>query len=134
MYEYATVADLEARWRPLTEAEAAKAAVLLDDASSKIRTTIKGIDQRLDADDDLRRNATRIVCAMVQRAMDAPDDAVGIATVQESVGPFSRSFNYANPMGDLYLRKEERRDLGGGMGAGSIDTAPVGRPLWEFLP
>jgi hypothetical protein len=107
MYEYATVAELEARWRPLTPVEQTKAAILLDDASAKIRTTIKGIDARLDADDDLRRNATRIVCAMVQRAMDAPDDAVGVATVQETVGPFSRSFNYANPIGDLYLRKEE---------------------------
>lgn len=134
MYEYATVAELEARWRPLTPVEQTKAAILLDDASAKIRTTIKGIDARLDADDDLRRNATRIVCAMVQRAMDAPDDAVGVATVQETVGPFSRSFNYANPIGDLYLRKEEKRDLGAGMGAGSIDTAPAYVPPWEYLP
>jgi hypothetical protein len=97
---------------------------------------IPGIDARLDLSDDLRRNATRVVCAMVQRAMDAPDDAgFGIATVQETVGPFSRSFNYSNPTGDLYLTKAERRLLGGGVQrAGSIDTAPPGRTLWEILP
>jgi hypothetical protein len=136
MYEYATTSDLEARWRPLTPDEASTAAVLLDDASSQIRTELPGIDARLDVSDDLRRNATRVVCAMVRRAMDVPDDAgFGIATVQETTGPFSRSFNYSNPTGDLYLTKAERRLLGGGVQrAGSIDTVPPGRTLWEILP
>lgn len=136
MYEYATTADLEARWRPLTPAEQTTAGVLLDDASSQIRTEIPGIDAKLDANDDLRRNATRVVCAMVRRAMDAPEDAgFGIATVQESTGPFSRSFNYANPTGDLYLTKAERRMLGGGrLTAGSIDTLPQPVRFEDLLP
>jgi hypothetical protein len=55
--------------------------------------------------------------------------------VQETTGPFSRSFNYSNPTGDLYLTKAERRLLGGGVQrAGSIDTVPPGRTLSEILP
>jgi hypothetical protein len=73
---------------------------------------------------------------MVRRAMDAPDDAgFGIATVQETTGPFSRSFNYANPTGDLYLTKAERRMLGGGrLVAGSIDPHPRPLRFEDWLP
>jgi hypothetical protein len=145
---YATTSDLEARWRPLTEAESTVAGILLGDASAQIRAEFPTLDAAIAGDEaagidpnvDLARSATRVVCAMVRRAMDAPDDGgFGISTVQETTGPFSRSFNYSNPMGDLYLTKAERKLLGvsGGSGrlvAGSIDTAPIYRPVWDLLP
>jgi hypothetical protein len=147
---YATTSDLEARWRPLTDPEAATATVLLADASTQIRSEFPTLDILIagdaDADPvvppnpDLARNATRVVCAMVRRAMDAPEDGgFGVGSIQETTGPFSRSLSYSNPMGDLYLTKAERKLLGvgGGSGrlvAGSIDTAPAYVSVWDFLP
>jgi hypothetical protein len=143
---YATTSDLEARWRPLTPAETATAEVLLEDASAQVRSEFPTLDATIaggagiDPNPDLARNATRVVCAMVRRAMDAPEDGgFGVGSVQETTGPFSRSLSYSNPMGDLYLTKAERKLLGvgGGSGrlvAGSIDTAPAYVPFWDVLP
>jgi hypothetical protein len=133
---YATTSDLEARWRPLTDAEAVIAGTLLADASAQIRSEFPTLDAAIAGDEgagidpnpDLARNATRVVCAMVKRALAVDEDAFGVKTTQETTGPFSRSYNYSNPMGDLYLTKAERKLLVvGGSGrliAGSIDTAP----------
>lgn len=132
---YATTSDLEARWRPLTPAERDTADTLLGDAEAQLRSELPDLDARAAADAGVARNVTRVVCAMVRRAMAVDEDAAGVATVQESAGPFSRSFNYSNPMGDLYLTKAERRLLGTGrLVAGSIDTAGTPTNLWDVLP
>jgi len=107
---FALPADLEARWRTLATAETERATVLLTDASQKI----------LDED---RRNIlatlttptptlVRIVCAMVQRAMSSGTiDSAPVTQQSWGAGPFNASSTYANPMGDLYLTKSERREL-----------------------
>jgi hypothetical protein len=41
---YATTSDLEARWRPLTDAEAVIAGTLLADASAQIRSEFPTLD------------------------------------------------------------------------------------------
>lgn len=61
---YATVEDLEKRWRKLTPSERTTAETMLDDASVIIDTYVKG-----DADFNL---LGIITCNMVRRAMD-PD-------------------------------------------------------------
>ena len=53
---FATVDDLEARWRPLSEAEAERAVALLSDASAILRTEMRGricLLYTSDAADDL---------------------------------------------------------------------------------
>lgn len=131
MTAYATVDQLVARWRPLTSEETAKADVLLEDASVQIRAEIPDLRARIEAGDtDLLSAAIRVECAMVKRAMASGDDGVGITSAQETQGPFSHTFQYANPSGDLYLTKAERRLLtaGGAQRAFTIsqggDTLP----------
>lgn len=119
---FATVEDLEARWRALTQAEQARAQVLLEDASDLIRSTCRNWEA---ASEDTRK---RITCQAVKRAMLA-DDQVGVTQTSQSVGSFSESFTFANPQGDLYLTKTEKRALGGG---GSVRTYSVeftGQPV-----
>lgn len=126
MASFAEVADLEARWRPMTSAaETARATVLLADASAILRAEVPGIDARLTAvpptlDADIPK---MIVCKMVKRAMLAGADSDAVASLQQTAGPYSQSTTFANPTGDLYLTKAERKLLGGGgASAYSIDT------------
>ena len=62
---FATVEDLEARWRGLSAQEQAQATVLLADATDKIKTSAPRWKKA--SDYTLRR----ICCAVVQRAMAA---------------------------------------------------------------
>lgn len=115
MSGYATVDDLVARWRPLTDPELERAEILLEDAAVQIRAEVPDLKARVEAGDtDLMSAAVRVECAMVKRALTVDDDAAGVTSAQETQGPFSRTFQYSNPMGDLYMTKAEKRLLGSG--------------------
>jgi hypothetical protein len=121
---FASPEDLEKRWRPLSAAEKETATVLLDDASAEVRAILRraGIDYlAADFDSDA---AKIVVCGMVKRGMVASDATPGVTTEQETTGPFSRSFTYANPTGDLYMTKRERQLLG--LGFQAAFTIPMG--------
>lgn len=131
MGAYAGVDDLAARWRPLTDPdEIERAEILLEDASVQIRAEVPDLKARIESGDaDLLSAAIRVECAMVKRAMTAGDDGFGVTSTQETQGPFSRTFQYSNPMGDLYMTKAERRLLtnGGAQRAFTIDQSGDGR-------
>jgi hypothetical protein len=124
---YADVSDLEARWRTLTDDEQARAAVLLDDASAMLAALVT-----VDDTDEQQAALLKIVtCNMVQRAMSvASDDGVDLYGVTQqsmtAVG-FTRQLSYANPTGDLYITKAEKKMLriGGKIG--------VARPSYGIL-
>lgn len=118
---FATSLQVEQRWRTLTDAERTRADELLLDASQMI----------LDEDtrgllDDLTaptQTLISIVCSMVIRAMASGVEA-GPPVTQYSYGsgPVNESRTYANPTGDLYLTKSERRRLGfSRQRAGAVD-------------
>ncbi len=110
---FATTADLAARWRTLTTPEQALADILLADASNLILSECPTAATVDEGEDETVRAATlkRIVCAMVKRAMiNGTDDTPRIAT-QQTAGPFGVRDQFANPTGDLYLMKSERRSL-----------------------
>lgn len=124
---FATATELAARWRPLSVTEQATATTLLGDASAMIRVECPDVDVRLTAEPPALDAAIPklIACAMVKRSMIAGADAEGISSTQQAAGPFSQSQNYANPLGNLYLTKAERRMLGcGGQRAGSVQMGP----------
>lgn len=101
---YAGVSDIESRWRVLTADEQERAEALLDDASA----IIDALASDVDAD-----KAKIVVCDMVIRAMSASAaDSFGASSTSITAGPYSQSWSYANPSGDLYLTKLEKRLLG----------------------
>lgn len=122
---YASAIDLELRWRPLTGPEKARASELLREASMEIDVVCKSpADGELSGEElDKRRT---VACRMVRRALSTPD---GPAVTQESQtrGPFSRQLTYANPTGDLYLTKADRRLLGC-LGARAGNVSMLGGP------
>lgn len=118
MADFATVTQLESRWRPLTSAESTRAAVLLADASAQIRVECPDIDTRITTQEGASAPELdpivpeRVVCDMVKRAMLAAVDQPAMANYQQTAGPFSQSGTFVNPTGDIYLTKNERRLLG----------------------
>src|SRR5438046_1760642 len=103
---YATASDVAARWRPLSTDEATRADVLAGDASALIRAQFPTIDAQISAGTMDGTLLTIVVAGMVKRAMLAPPD--GITQQSETVGPYSQSQSYANPMGNVFLTAAER--------------------------
>jgi len=112
---FATKEDLAARWRTLTTPEQALATTLLGDASNLIVSEYPSVNEVDDADTALQatRAATlkRIVCAMVKRSMIDSSDDPSVSEEQQTSGPFGYRQKFANPTGDLYLTKAERRSV-----------------------
>lgn len=114
---FATLADLAESWRPLlTDAESVRAATLLAHASRRMRVAAKAQGRDLDTDlADARLDpldVAMVATSMVQRAMTGGSVIPGVTQQQETVGPFSQSVTFANPMGNLYLSKDDYLQLG----------------------
>lgn len=110
---FATPDELAKRWHGLTDEETRSATELLADASDKIRQRVpEANDPKWVAAH--RRTLARICCAMVKRAMQQDSAGVpgGVSQTSETVGPFASSYSWSNPDGNLYLTKEELKDLG----------------------
>lgn len=111
---YATVGDLEARWRVLDDDERVVAEVKLSDASVYLRGRVPDLDQRI-ADDLLDPDIPKIVvCGMVKRAMNTGPGGMldGVSSVQNQAGPFGQTMNYSNPDGGWFLSKNDKQLLG----------------------
>lgn len=96
MTAFASLDDVEARWRPLTDPERLVADTLLDDASAIIRARFPGVEGQVD--DDI---LAAVTAGMVKRALIAPLD--GVSQESETTGPYSHSTSFANPMRNVFL-------------------------------
>ena len=56
----------------------------------------------------------RIVCDVVNRALETPDELTGVESYQQGAGPYQATVKPTNPHGDYYLTKMEKRALSGG--------------------
>lgn len=106
---YATVNDLMQRWRLLSDAEQARAEVMLEDAATILDATV-------DIDEDNAKQAAllkTVSCSMVKRAMVSMSDGMlGVSQGTISADIYSQTFQFSNPGGDMYLTQMERRLLG----------------------
>lgn len=121
---YATVDDLEARWRTLSAEERDRATVLLGDAGVRLDALCPPSDPPTDGE-----VAARLIvsCEMVKRAMASTTAGlagVGVTSIQQGAGPYQETLQFANPTGDLYLTKADRRLLG--CGSQAAFTVPMG--------
>lgn len=120
---FADVSDLESRWRELSTEEEARANVLLGDASA-ILSALVTVDN---SDYEQSELLKMVCCDMVIRAMSATaSDAFGVSQTSMTAGPYTQSFSYSNPSGDMYLTRLEKRLLG-------ITTGYIGsiRPMMK---
>lgn len=123
---FATVADLEERWRPLTDTERPVAEVTLGDVTAYLMAQLGRAGVSVDPADPVQaRNLTSVTCAVARRCLSQPfsgDESGGqYSSSTVTAGVFSQTYQYANPTGDMYLTAGERRLLGiGRMRVGSV--------------
>lgn len=98
---YAAAADLVAYWRTLSDAETARATVLLGAAGDLI-------DEQPGAADFVETALKWVSLDMVKRAMIGGG---GITQGSQAMADMSASNTYFNPVGNLYLTSQELRRL-----------------------
>lgn len=123
---YATIQDVQTYWRPLTQAEQAKATTMITDASAKIRLKAsqrgKDFDAMLTEDTDLANAAKTIVCKCVINAMKMLE-SVPATQFSESAGGYTVSGTYYTPGGGLSISKKDWAELGlATQGYGGLDV------------
>lgn len=130
---YATVADLEDRWRTLTSDEQSRAEVLLGDAAVRLDVLCPP-----SVPPTVSELAARMIvsCEMVKRAMATPGGVagIGVTSVQAGAGPFQETQQFSNPTGDLYLTKSDRALLGCGNQVAYTFPMVERLPVLEFDP
>lgn len=105
---YADVSDIETRLgRTFTADETANVQALLDGASAVLNKLVI-------LDDTTEQNALlKFVCTnMVSRTLSNGLDVLGASQASMTAGPYTQSFSFATPSGDMYLTKLEKRLLG----------------------
>lgn len=125
---FATVADLEAAWKPLTLDEKARAEVLLLQASNYLRQIAynnqKDIDDLILADSTgvYGANVKMVVISSVQRSIASPVDMMPDASQwSQSASPYSESMSFSgNVSSTLYFKDKELKLLGIGSVAGNL--------------
>lgn len=117
-FPFATLTELKQRWPDFPSGADEHAETLLDDASEFI---LDMVPAAANASPGTRR---RIVCAVVRRSMEA-SLATGSVQTTMTAGPFNINQSPANPHGDFYLTKNEKRSLGyGQQKAFSVKVGP----------
>ena len=114
----ATVADLEAFWRPLNDDEKARAEDLINIASARLRVIAnnsgKDIDERIanDTTNNYAQVVEWVVLEAVKRALQTPGDSLPVDSYSQTAGPYSENYKYTNPSGDLWFKKKELAEIG----------------------
>ncbi len=106
MVSFAVSSDLAEFWRPLTPAEKDRVDTLLAYATAMIRRRVPNIDARIESGDISEIEVRLVTVAMVKRVMVA-GDTEGVTQSSDNVGQVSQSRTYGNPMGNLYLSRDD---------------------------
>src|SRR5690242_19454400 len=98
----ATTADLEARWRPLSDQETTNGQTFLDDAWRMLRRRFSDLETEVEADEDLAAEVVRVMATAVLRVMKNPD-----GKRQESIDDYSWTKDQSVSAGLLYFSVDE---------------------------
>lgn len=113
---FATVTDITALWRPLSEAEKERAEALLPVVSDSLRQEAmkvgKDLDQML-ADGEVLENVLKsVVVDVVARTLMTSTDSEPMTQFSESALGYSASGTFLVPGGGLFIKSSELARLG----------------------
>ena len=128
---YATVADLEAYWRPLEESEESRATQMITIASSRLRLYAGNagidIDAKIAESADYAEAVKWVVMEATKRALSTPIDTPPVDSYSQAAGPYSENYKFTNPSGDLWFKKAELKTLGISGIQRAVSISPVTR-------
>lgn len=105
---YATEGEVAARLgRDLTVGEVGQVQAMLRDASA----LVDGYLGRVEPFDVVPAAVSDVVARMVVRALTSEDAPEGVSTLQQSSGPYARTFTYAGEGSSLWLGAAEKMML-----------------------
>lgn len=116
---YASVEDITALGRSLTNQQSEAADVLLEQASAKLRLFAQKYGKNIDtmiADpvtgEDFALAVKSVVVQAVCRALDSVESNTVASQGTESIGAYSLTMSYLNAGQSLYFLRNELKDLG----------------------
>lgn len=118
---YATVADIRASGYPLSAAQEAAAATLLEQASAQLRIKARKVGKDIDAmiadtvtGGDFALAVKAVVVQSVCRGLDSSANAggAGISQGSQTLGAYTVQQTFFNPGRSLYFQNNELKDLG----------------------
>lgn len=116
MTEYATIEDVKALYRDLTEEEEAKATALLPVVCARIRQYAKNVGRDFDAmiegNEDLAVVAKSVTVDVVARTIQTPTSGAPLSQFSESGMGYSASGTFLVPGGGIFIKNAELRQLG----------------------
>ena len=114
--EYATISDVQALWRAMTEAEQARAEALIPVICASLRQEArkvgKDLDAMVEADEDLAIVAKSVTVDVVARTLMTSTNQEPMSQFSESALGCSVSGTYLVPGGGLFIKKTELARLG----------------------
>lgn len=108
---FATTKDLEARWRTLTDDEKTIAETFLNDAENMLSQLIPDFGTKV-IDETYKAVLIAVECAIVKRSLMTCFEQAGVSQHTVTAGSYNENITYANPSGDMYLTKNEKKLLG----------------------
>lgn len=112
MEAFATVDQLQAGWRALSEGERETASELLLRATAQLSSVLSAKGIAVDAGDEVQAlNLRTVCCNMVRRSM-ASYGAEGVQSMQQNIGTTSASVTWSNPDGAFYISRLDKQALG----------------------
>lgn len=116
---YASVEDITALGRSLTNQQSEAADVLLEQASAKLRLTAQKYGKDIDAmiadpvsGEDYALAVKSVIVQAVCRALDSVNNSAAVSQGTESIGAYSLTMSYLNAGQSLYFLRNELKDLG----------------------
>jgi hypothetical protein len=113
---FATVEELAKFWRTLTdEKETERATYLLELSSDILRQLAmngnRNLDDMLASGKILSNTLKTIVMESVKRALLTPQNQPPVNQMSQTAGPYSESFVFSNPAGDIWFKDKELKML-----------------------
>jgi hypothetical protein len=105
---FATVDDLEAAWRVLSDAERARAKKLIEYATARIRAMLPTGWESMT---DVVANLEAVTVAAVQRQMAPGVGSLPVSQISQAAGGYTASATFEGAAGAFYLRQDEKDAL-----------------------
>lgn len=113
---YATLEDVEALFRTLSESEKTKAAALIRVVSAELRVKADSVGKDLDAlaagDENFAELVKSVTVDVVARALNTPTTGAPMTQISQSALGYSTSGTYLVPGGGVFIKKTELARLG----------------------
>lgn len=114
--DYATTADIEILWRPMTQDEQQRAEALIPIVCDSLRVEFikagKDLDAMIEAQPALASVAKSVTVDVVARTLMTSTDSEPTTQFSESALGYSVSGTYLVPGGGLFIKKSELARLG----------------------